>query len=101
MMDLQTLIHCLGRTSNPLGAGVIRQSRRELTRLAEQDRVLVDIREVTALYGCPVSDLPGLIENVISNLAAQNLLLSGERNELEGILDDAFLHGELPEGFER
>jgi len=97
MIDLQTLIHCLGRTSNPIGAGVIRQIRRELTRLAEQDRVLAEIREVTALHDCPASALPCLIEDIISNLASQNRLLCGERAELENIIDDAFLHGELVE----
>ena len=97
MIDLQALIHCLGRTSNPIGAAVIRQIRRELTRLAEQDRVLAEIREATALHDCPASALPGLIEDIISNLANQNLLLCGERAELENILDDAFFYGELAE----
>lgn len=91
-MDLQTLIHCLAKTSSPIGSGVVRQIRRELARLQKLDKVLGEIRQVTALHGCPATELPGHLEDIISNLAAQNQLLHTEREELESIIDDEFHH---------
>ena len=38
--------------------------------------IIDQIRDVTGLHTCPVQDLPGLIEDIISNLACQNVSLA-------------------------
>lgn len=75
--ETERLIHQLKKTSAPITSSTVCRILAELHRLVVQDQLLAEIREVTGLHICPASDLPGLIENIISNLASQNAELDG------------------------
>jgi len=47
-------------------------------RRACAQAILDQIRTVTGLHACPAQDLPGLIEDIISNLACQNVALAAK-----------------------
>jgi hypothetical protein len=50
-----------------------RLSRELLARLSEQDRIISEIRAITALPSVPLVDLPGQIENLLSELADRQI----------------------------
>lgn len=77
MTEPEKLIHLLRRTSAPLGAKAVARIIAELERLVVIDAELESIRDVTGLYSSPVTELAGLIEDIVSNLATQNAALSG------------------------
>ena len=72
MTETRKLIHLLRRTSAPLGQKAVARVVSELERLAEQDAAIEALRDATGLYDCPVAELAGVIEDLISNLATNN-----------------------------
>lgn len=72
MTEPEKLIHLLRRTSAPLGAKAVARIITELERLSEQDAAIEALRDATGLYDCPVEELAGVIEDLISNLATNN-----------------------------
>ena len=51
--------------------------------LAECLQVIADIREAACLPDCPATDIPGHIEEIIGNLASQNVWLMSRLPESE------------------
>lgn len=67
---------------NTLRQGCAQGLSRELVaHLCEQDRVISEIRTVTALPDVPLEDLPSLIENLLSELADRQIRADIEPSE--------------------
>lgn len=90
--ETERLIHQLKKTAAPVSSRTVSRILAELHRLVVQDQLLDDIREACGLPACPAADLPGHIENIISNLASWNVeldshlgVLSERVKELEAL----------------
>lgn len=107
MSEAERLIRILRQTSNPIGSQLVRNVCAQLARLDHIDKVMSQIRDVTGLSSSSPAELPELIDDIISNLAAQNVALAAELElahrrigaaatraaELEALFADATVFG--------
>ncbi len=70
-----------------------RLSRKIVERLSEQEYVISEIRSATALPDAPMVELPGMIENLLSELADRQIRRDIEPHEFQAGCDELVVSG--------